>query len=299
MVGFDRATLWQYLGHPDEEPPERRRILYAIVVLRLGLGALFLLRGWGAVFAPAPDAFAARLGDPARWGLGGEALRDQVLFLLGCTELAVGALLLAGAFTRVSAVTGSVLLLLAIGLGDYADAGRDAVATGAALACLGGLALVVLCGSPFFSADRFLDKVEEEERDRAPAVLPRLAAMTPLLPRLGAGAGLLWLATRDALRWPFFAGMVVLVLLGLLLVAGLATRVSGPLGGGLLALLAGSTFTGGERAGFIVGLLAVAGALALIGGGRLGLDYQRRVRRAAAGPQPASADKHGPAVARR
>jgi uncharacterized membrane protein YphA (DoxX/SURF4 family) len=270
MPRLDRATLWEYLGHPDDEPPERRRILYAIVILRLGLGLLFLTRGWGAIVAPAPDAVAARLGDPARWGLGGEPLRDQALFLLGCTELGVGALLLAGAFTRVSAVTGSVLLLLLLLFGA-----RDAGAAGAALAALGGLLLVVLCGSPFLSADRFLDKVEEEERDRAPVTLPRPATATPLLPRLGVAGGLLWLAVRDAPALPLPSLMApALAILAATVAAGLATRLVGPLGGGLLALLAG-----GDSAWWPLGPLAVAGALALTGGGRLSLDrlWDRRV----------------------
>src|SRR5205823_7651889 len=116
----------------------------------LGLGLNFMLRGAGAIFAAPADALASRLGDVAAFGLSSPAARDLTLFVLGCAELGVGALLLAGAFSRVSAVTGSLLLLLYLARGDHAPG-----VVGTSLAALGGLLVVVLCGSPFLSADRF------------------------------------------------------------------------------------------------------------------------------------------------
>ena len=213
-----RTFLWEYLGHPDDETPERRRILYAIVVLRLGFALLFLLRGWSAVFATPPDAFATRLGDPARLGLSGAAV-DTTLFILGCTELGIGALLLFGAFTRVSAVIGMILTACFLILGDRSSfdlcarpesrtfsnaCGRDSAWLGdvptllAALAViyLAGLLVIVIAGSPFLSADRALDKLEEEERDRAPAVLPRLAERSETILRAGLLIAGVWLAAR-------------------------------------------------------------------------------------------------------
>ncbi|HEY8598142.1 MAG TPA: DoxX family membrane protein [Thermomicrobiales bacterium] len=190
-----RERLWEYLGQPDEETPERRRLLYAIVALRFGLGLLFLLRGWEGVFVSSADSFAARLGDPGRWGLSGLAT-DTVLFILGCTELGIGALLIFGAFTRVSAVTGTVLATLYLGFGQFAATAScpypggcirspfdDVVERSSLIFVIGGLLVLVFCGSPFLGADRALDKLEEEERDRAPARLPRLAMMTPLFLR--------------------------------------------------------------------------------------------------------------------
>lgn len=190
-----RERLWEYLGQPDEETPERRRLLYAIVVLRLGLGLLFLLRGWGGIFASSAASFAARLGDPGRWGLSG-LVTDTVLFILGCTELGIGALLIFGAFTRVSAVTGTVLATLYFSFGQFAATAScpypggctrspfdDVVERSSLIFVIGGLLVLVFCGSPFLGADRALDKLEEEERDRAPARLPRLAMMTPLFLR--------------------------------------------------------------------------------------------------------------------
>lgn len=303
MLALDRLTqtLWEYLGHPDDEPPERRRILYAIVALRLGLGPMFLLRGWGAAFAPTPTAFAARLGDPAIWGLGSETGRDLVLFLLGCTELLVGALLIAGAFTRVSAVIGAVLvvLYLAIGNDNYVNPSvpfpgihcidycgpvpmhypfTDAIVAGALIAALGGLLLVILCGSPFLSADRFIDKVEEEERDRLPAILPGLATLTPCFPRLGVAAGLGWLAIVFPPVELLVAAKLAAIILAPLLAFGLATRVTGLLGAGVLVLLVGLGFLGSDTVWLLLGPLAVGVALALTGGGRLSLDH-RRARR--------------------
>lgn len=191
-----RERLWEYLGQPDEETPERRRLLYGIVVLRLGLGLLFLLRGWEGVFASSAASFAARLGDPGRWGLSGLAT-DTVLFILGCTELGIGLLLIFGAFTRVSAVTGTVLATLYFIFGQFAATAScpypggctrspfdDVVERSSLIFVAGGLLVLVFCGSPFLGADRALDKLEEEERDRAPARLPRLAMMTPLFLRV-------------------------------------------------------------------------------------------------------------------
>ncbi|MFN8539006.1 MAG: DoxX family membrane protein [Thermomicrobiales bacterium] len=241
-----RTFLWEYLGHPDEETPERRRILYAIVVLRCGFALLFLLRGWSAVFATSPDAFATRLGDPARLGLGGTAV-DTILFILGCTELGIGALLFFGAFTRVSAVTGLVLALLSLILGQrrlfpppdllqineklqfndwFKDTGA-ALNVGALIGLICGLALVVICGAPFLSADRALDKLEEEERDRAPARLPQFAEATPILLRLGLALPIWWYAL-----WSYAQGpgnsiflLVLQLLLGVPLLLGVWTRI--------------------------------------------------------------------------
>lgn len=191
-----RERLWEYLGQPDEETPERRRLLYAIVALRLGLGLLFLLRGWEGVFASSLTSFAARLGAPGWWGLSGLAT-DTVLFILGCTELGIGPLLIFGAFTRVSAVTGLVLATFYLIFGQFAATAQcpypsgctrspfdDLVERSSLIFVIGGLLVLVFCGSPFLGADRALDKLEEEERDRAPARLPRLAMMTPLFLRL-------------------------------------------------------------------------------------------------------------------
>jgi uncharacterized membrane protein YphA (DoxX/SURF4 family) len=202
-----REALWEYLGHPADETPERRRILYAIVILRLGLGLMFLLRGWSAVFATPPDAFATRLGDPARWGLGGLAT-DTILFILGCTELGVGLLLIVGAFTRVSAVMGSLLLVAYLICGNFTSLDPCAQRTHCrtafvyldrlplfmtALFCifLGGLAVIVVSGSPFLSADRALDKLEEEERDHAPATLPTVSRFSIIFLRAGIAIGML------------------------------------------------------------------------------------------------------------
>jgi uncharacterized membrane protein YphA (DoxX/SURF4 family) len=236
-----RTFLWEYLGHPDDETPERRRVLYAIVMLRLGFGLLFLLRGWSAVFATPPDAFATRLGDPARVGLGGAAV-DTMVFIVGCTELAIGALLLFGAFTRVSAVTGLVLATLSLALGErnlfppsspsplryfWEPFAVAAINVGSLIALIGGLLLVVICGTPFLSADRALDKLEEEERDRAPAQLPRIAAATPLLLRVGL-AGAIWWHTfwfygiHSAIYLPVH---ILSLVCGVPLLLGIGTRV--------------------------------------------------------------------------
>lgn len=238
-----RTFLWEYLGHPDEETPERRRILYAIVVLRLGFALLFLLRGWSAVFATPPDAFATRLGDPARLGLGGTAV-DTILFIVGCTELGIGALLFFGAFTRVSAVTGLVLALLSLVLGQrrlfpppqaelaarylyewWPDTGA-ALCVASLIGLICGLALIVICGAPFLSADRALDKLEEEERDRAPAKLPSLAAATPLLLRLGLTGAVWWYVLWDYRQGSVVPPFVLLIYLviGVLLLLGVWTR---------------------------------------------------------------------------
>lgn len=232
-----REALWEYLGHPADETPERRRILYAIVILRLGLGLMFLLRGWSAVFATPPDAFATRLGDPARFGLGGLAT-DTVLFILGCTELGIGLLLIVGAFTRVSAVTGAVLLLAYLICGDFASLDPCAQLTHCtksfayldrlplsmpALYCIfiGGLAVIIVSGSPFLSADRALDKLEEEERDHAPATLPRGSRFSVAFMRAGIAIGMLWFAARLLpLDGPVTAGLAVLF--GLIMLAPVA-----------------------------------------------------------------------------
>lgn len=270
MIARDRTLLWSYLGSPEGEPPERRRVLYAGVALRLGLGLSFLARGWGALFAAPPSALATRLGDVTALGIHGAPGREMVLFILGCTELGVGLLLLFGAFSRVSAVTGSVLLALYLTLGD-----REVTVVAPALAMLGGLLLLVICGSPFLSADRFLDKVEEEERDRAPAVLPALAPATPLLPRLGLAAGLGWLAlallmggTAPGQGLPAGA-LVAGVALALPIALGLVVRVAGLLGGALLAWSA--LAAPHDRFSLIVGVVTVALAVGITGAGTVGL----------------------------
>ena len=205
-----RERLWEYLGQPDEETLERRRLLYAIVALRVGLGLLFLLRGWEGIFVSTPASFAARLGDPSRWGLGGLAT-DTVLFILGCTELGIGALLIFGAFTRVSATTGTILASLYFAFGQFTATARCPYPSGCArsffdnvversslLLVIGGLLVLVFCGSPFLGADRALDKLEEEERDRAPARLPRRAMMTPLAIRVSWIVASLYLTAYSA-----------------------------------------------------------------------------------------------------
>ncbi len=308
--GLDRATLWEYLGHPDAEPPERRRILYALVALRVGLGLMFLPRGWSAVFRPSLEGFASRLGDPAMWGLGNATTRDLVLFLLGCTELMVGIFLIVGVFSRVSAVTGGVLILLSIPLADHAipcaqpqpvcdneSFYRDVFTQSASLAALGGLLMVVLCGSPFLSADRFLDKVEEEERDRVPAVLPHPAVSTPILPRLTLAAALIWAACGHG-QWssPLAVSSAVFAPL---LVLGLATGWIALLGGLLLAVYVRLTLSGSDAVWLLLGPLTAGAALALSGGGRLSLDRRRALRRSVAGRSPVRAEETGPAVPRR
>lgn len=304
MPAVSRALLWEYLGHPDDETPERRRVLYAIVVLRVGLGLLFLLRGWVAVFASTPEGFAIRLGDPALWGLGGDAARDQALFILGCTELLVGLFLVVGVFTRVSAVTGGVLLLLYLLAGadpvldpttvpgylcidrcpPHSSPVAGAITDSAMLAGAGGLLLLVVCGSPFLSADRFLDKVEEEERDRLPAVLPHAARWTPLFLRLGLAAGSFWLMLHPS--GPGWM-LVVMVSGGLSLpplLLGAFTRCAGPLAAGAIALLAGLALPGGEALALAAAAVAVGAALALTGGGHFSVDHYRASREK---PEPA------------
>jgi uncharacterized membrane protein YphA (DoxX/SURF4 family) len=282
-----REALWEYLGHPADETPERRRILYAIVILRLGLGLMFLLRGWSAIFATPPDAFAVRLGDPARWGLGGLAT-DTTLFILGCTELGVGLLLIFGAFTRVSAVTGMLLLSLAFAFGQFrpdlacTDVCSDSPLRGffrnwrdhaALLMMIGGLVPIIVCGSPFLSADRALDKLEEEERDRAPATLPRVAVATPLALRLGFAAalifvGLHWLVLGRS--WLFF-GMAAAPAIPLLL--GIGGRAGVVPAGCLVVVAAVEEIARGitlNTAGLVLAIVAVLGALLTTGAGRLG-----------------------------
>ena len=261
------TALRAYLGHPADEPPPRRRVLYGILALRLGLGLCFALRGWSAIFAAPPGALAARLGDVASLGLGNPLVADTTLFLLGCTELAAGVLLLAGAFSRVSAVTGGVLLLLYLARGD-----RDPFVVAASLAALGGLLVVVLCGSPFMSADRFLDKVEEEERDRPPGVLPGIGTLTPLFPRLGLVAGLLLVVAQLWSRGSeaSYAAALVGGVIALPITLGLATRWVGPLGASWLALAA--LWSQRSEVAWLLAIGSVGLALLLMGGGTVSLD---------------------------
>lgn len=261
MQRFSRAILWEYLGHPADEPPARRRVLYAIVVVRVGLGLMFLWRGWRALFAASGEGLASRLGNVADWGLQSPVVADTVLFLLGCTELAVGILLLTGAFSRVSAVTGAVLALLYLARGEL-----HPFVAGALVTTVGSLLLVVIGGSPFLSADRFLDKVEEEERDRAPAVLPRLAPALPVLPRLGLAGGLVYAALVGQASG--LARASILLLAGLL-VAGVATRLAGPAGGLAFMLLLVSA--GAVGLADLLAPCAAAVALAVTGAGTANL----------------------------
>lgn len=286
---IDRAVLWSYLGHPDDEPPARRRILYGILALRIGLGLCFAARGWVAIFAAPGDALASRLGDVGQLGLTSALAADTVLFLLGCTELAAGVLLLAGAFSRVSAVTGSVLLLLYLARGA-----RDPLVVATILASLGGLLVVVLCGSPFMSADRFLDKVEEEERDRAPAVLPAIGTLTPLFPRLGLAAGMLVVAIElwrrgDRADVGAFAGAP----LALALALGLVTRWTGPLSAAWLAVVAALS-SGGDTA-WLLAIGGVGTALLLTGAGTVGFDAVRRPGQSVEQHRDAGRRRSGPA----
>jgi uncharacterized membrane protein YphA (DoxX/SURF4 family) len=283
-----RAFLWDYLGHPDDESMGRRRILYALVVLRLGFGLVFLLRGWSAIFATPPDAFATRLGDPARLGLSGLAV-DTTLFIIGCTELGIGALLLFGAFTRVSAVTGLLLGALSLFLGErrlFSSAegalmvfryewSPDAVAAinvGALISLLCGLAVIAICGAPFMSADRALDKLEEEERDRAPAKLPTIGEAMPLLLRLGLAGPIWWLVLWDygqtGGRSPLV--LVLCLLSSAALLLGLWTRLL-PLPFVLFAILGAVDGGGAWRAmeWLLPAIPTVALALIVAGPGRV------------------------------
>ena len=230
-----RTFLWEYLGYPEDETAERRRILYAIVVLRLGFGLFFLLYGWGAVFGASAEAMAVRLGDPARLGLSGAAA-DTTLFILGCTELGIGALLLFGAFTRVSAVTGTLLLLLYLLLGDRSlfaaqavgsPGGVMALVAGLLLLYVAGLVVLVIAGSPFLSADRALDKLEEEERDRAPAVLPRLAERSSWIMRAGGLVAFVWvIVARPPVELP--AGTITSDLFTIMCLLSLGLSIAFP-----------------------------------------------------------------------
>jgi uncharacterized membrane protein YphA (DoxX/SURF4 family) len=309
-----RTFLWEYLGHPDDETPERKRILYAIVALRLGFALLFLLRGWSAVFAAPPDAFATRLGDPARFGLSGAAI-DTTLFILGCTELGIGALLLFGAFTRVSAVTGMVLATLYLLLGDRSlldlatsrnpnlpEALRQtalwderAMVAASLIAALSGLLILVICGSPFLSADRALDKVEEEERDRAPAVLPRLAHATPLVLGIGLTLALWW-----RLLWGYWSDpeRIVVALIGAVVIAislvlGVAVR---PFAAGVIlwivALAISGAFSWHASDWLLPAMPTVAAALVITGPGSNSIG--RRILRSKSA-RSSSNEAHGEA----
>ncbi|HEX5506122.1 MAG TPA: DoxX family protein [Thermomicrobiales bacterium] len=281
VPGIDRALLWAYLGHPADEPRERRRVLYGLVALRLGLGLSFALRGWGALFAAPPGALASRLGDLGALGLASGPGADMALFVFGCTEILVGLFFICGAFSRLAASVAGVLLALYLVRGIHAP-----LVVAAELALLGGALVVVVCGGPFLSADRFLDKVEEEERDRAPAVLPAAGTLTPLCPRLGLAAGLGWLAADLAgggLGGAIAPGAASLALaagavaLALALLAGVWTRAAGPLGA---LLLAGLGLALGQGAVLVAGLAGVAVSLALTGAGTASVAALRAGRSA-------------------
>lgn len=270
-----RAVIWAYIGHPADETTARRNVLYAIVVLRIGLGVTFLLLGTEAVFGSSTTAFAARLGAPDRWGLDAPLAGEMAAFILGCTELLIGAFQLAGAFTRLTAATGIVLSMAYLVLGSRAGSAGATYPT-----IIGGLALIVSCGSPFLSVDRFLDKVEEEERDRAPVTLPASATAAPLAPRLGLAASLLALVWTSNLGssggdplWAILRGALVLMVT--LLVAGLLTRAVG-----LLASMAvaGITMSAGDGGTFVAAVVAVGVALAITGAGSVALSWPGRAR---------------------
>ncbi len=325
--GTFRARLWEYLGQPDEETPERRRLLYAIIVLRLGLGSLLLLRGWEGTFTSSAASFATRLGEPSRWGLDGLAI-DTVLFILGCTELGIGLLLIFGAFTRVSAVTGTILAALYVAFGQFGATARcpypaqgcartffdNSVERSAWLLAGGGLLVLVCCGSPFLGADRALDKLEEEERDRAPAVLPRRAMMTPLFLRAGLVLALLLLAAygsglgarpdgaavETAALPPAPSGLF----LALLLILGFGWRIVVVLGVAYLTLGYTTALSTGQVSPpgpfWFVAPLTIATALFIAGPGvwRVEASTGRRERRAngapgigAGGPQHPSQER--------
>ncbi len=284
------AQLWEFVGYPDDETIERRRILYAIVALRLGFGLFFLLRGGVVVFGSAPAAFAVRLGNPASLGLGTVAT-DTILFIVGCSEIGIGLLLIAGAFTRVSAVVGTVLLAVALAIGQFdlplrclaacedallAGLFRQETARNALLLLICGLFPIVLSGSPFLGADRAIDKLEEEERDRAPAVLPQEAWIIPPLLRLGLALTLGWYALA---HWQ--AGGLVALLLALLFLIGLGLRVVVVLlllGWAGLLLLVFQRIPGIEW----LAVLGIAGALLCTGAGRWSVDalIAKRLHRA-------------------
>lgn len=287
MPALDRALLWEYLGHPADEPRERRRVLYGLVALRLGLGLSFALRGWGALFAAPSGALASRLGDLGALGLASGPGADMALFVFGCTEVLVGLFFVFGAFSRLAASVAGVLLALYLVRGVHAP-----LVVAGQLALLGGALVAVVCGGPFLSADRFLDKVEEEERDRAPAVLPAAGTLTPLFPRLGLAAGLVWLAASVAGGGlskiaPGAASLALVTLAAALavpLLAGVWTRVAGPLGAVVLAALCLAT---GQGAILVPGLLGVAVSLAITGAGAASvaaLRGSRRATRGTAGP---------------
>lgn len=270
-----RADFWAYIGHPAEETAARRNVLYAIVTLRIGLGATFLLLGREAVFGASSTTFAARLGAPDRWGLESPIAGDMASFILGCTELSIGAFQLVGAFTRLTAATGVVLSTAYMVLGS-----RAGLAGAGYPAIIGGLAMVVVCGSPFLSVDRFLDKVEEEERDRAPVTLPEAATAAALAPRLGLAASLLLLAWRsgggsaggDPLLTTLRGALVVMAAL---LVAGLLTRTVGLLASIVVAGIALSAGGGGT---LVAGTVGAGVALAITGPGSVALAWPGRER---------------------
>jgi uncharacterized membrane protein YphA (DoxX/SURF4 family) len=283
VPALDRALLWEYLGHPADEPTERRRVLYGLVALRLGLGLSFALRGWGALFAAPPGALASRLGDLGALGLASGPGADMALFVFGCTEVLVGLFFVLGAFSRLAASVAGVLLALYLVRGAHAP-----LVVAGQFALLGGALVIVVCGGPFLSADRFLDKVEEEERDRAPAVLPAAGTLTPLFPRLGLAAGLGWLAATLAggglsAVAPGAASLALaafVVTLAALLLAGIRARVAGPLGALLLAALCLAT---GQGAILVPGLAGVAASLGITGAGTASVAALRGSRRTALG----------------
>lgn len=275
-----RAELWDYIGHPETETPDRRQVLYAIVVLRTGLGAALLILGWTAIFAASRESFAARLGDASRWGLPAPLGTDMVLFMLGCTELLVGAFQILGAFTRLTASMGLVLISAYFALGTHPALGASAYPS-----LMGGLILLIVCGSPFLSVDRFLDKVEEEERDRAPVMLPASAVYSALAPRLGVAASLLVLAWSEGARADrdgvVYAGIAALLgALGLALAVGFLPPITGFIGGLIVAVSVVHAAPGGPS--FALGATAAGVALLITGArGRDGVTSSPpRIKRA-------------------
>lgn len=269
------VDLWAYIGHPAEETTARRNVLYAIVVLRIGVAATFLLLGREAVFGASASTFAERLGAPDRWGLNSPMASDMASFILGCTELLVGAFQLVGAFTRLTAATGLVLSTVYMVVGNGSGLAGVAYPT-----ILGGLALIVVCGSPFLSVDRFLDKVEEEERDRAPVVLPASATAAPVAPRLGLAASLSLLAwtSVEASAGGDPLGTILrgaLVAMATLLLAGVLTRAVGLLASMVVAGITMNAAGGGTLA---LAVVATGVALAVTGAGSVALAWPGRER---------------------
>lgn len=133
------------------EVPEQRRSLawntgvdLGLLLLRLGLGALFLLHGaqklFGAFGGPGTDGFAASLS-----GMGFQQAATLSL-VTGVTETAAGALLILGLLTPLAAA--GVLGVLISAVATNLDAGFFAPEGFEFEAALGVMALAVLFAGP-------------------------------------------------------------------------------------------------------------------------------------------------------